>query len=224
MLVGSARPEASDAERAPLPTRQVLAAVARRGVPNLVEATVIPTILFFTVVTTIGAGAAMAAVLVWGYGAMLRRVLLRRRIPLLLVLATIGLTVRTSVGLASGSTFAYFVQPIATTVVLAGIFLGSVWIGRPVIARLAHDFCPLDTEVADRPAVIQLFVGLTVLWACVHLLTAATTFSMLLTLPVPAFVALKTIACAGITATAIVITVLWALRTVRREQLVFAVA
>ena len=72
--------------------------MARRGVPNLIESTIVPAILFFVLVTTIGAAIAMAAVLVWAYGAILRRVLRGDRIPAILVLATLGLTVRTLVG------------------------------------------------------------------------------------------------------------------------------
>ena len=101
------------------------------------------------------------------------------------------------------------------------IFAGSVVFGRPLIARLAHDFVPLHPEVADRPAIGRLFAGLTLLWAGVHVLTAATTFSLLVTLPVPLFVALKTGACAAISVVAIAITVVMSLRTARREQLVF---
>ncbi|MGZ4675691.1 MAG: VC0807 family protein [Acidimicrobiia bacterium] len=204
-----------------LHTRKVLTAVLRRGVPNLVEATLVPTVLFLSAGALWSPGVAMAVVLVWGFGAIGRRLVLRRRVPALLGLATVGLTVRTVVGLASGSTFAYFVQPVATTVALAAIFAGSVLVGRPVIARLAHDFVPLGPDVAERPAVAQLFAGLTMLWAGVHVLTAATTFSLLVTLPVPAFVALKTVACAAITVGAIAITVVMALRTARAEQLVF---
>jgi len=220
MLVG--RADDSEGETSPLHVPQVLAAVLRRGLPNLVEATLVPTVLFIVVVALIGPGAAMAAVLLWGFGAIGRRLLFHQRIPALLVLATVGLTVRTVVGLASGSTFAYFIQPVATTVALAAIFAGSAWLGRPVIARLAHDFVPLHPEVADRPAITRLFVGLTVLWAGVHLLTAATTFSLLVTLPVPLFVALKTAASMSISIAAIAITIVMALRTARREDLVFA--
>ncbi len=122
--------------------------MARRGLPNLIEATVIPAVMFFVIVKTISVPAAMAAVLVWAYAAILRRVVRGTKIPAILMLATLGLTVRTAVGLVSGSTFAYFIQPIATTVALAAVFLGSVAIGRPVIARLAHDFCPLAPDVA----------------------------------------------------------------------------
>ena len=99
-----------------------------------------------------------------------------------------------------------------------------ILLGRPVVARLAHDFCPIAPEVATRPAVVRLFAGLTVLWAGVHLLTAAATFGMLVSLPVPLFVILKTASGLGITGAAIVITVSWALRTARRERLQFAAA
>jgi hypothetical protein len=204
--------------------RSVLLAVARRGLPNIIEATIIPAILFFVIVSTIGAGVAMAVVLAWGYGAVARRLLWHKRVPTVLVLATVGLTVKTTVGLLLASTFAYFLQPVATASALAGVFLASVLVGRPVVARLAHDFCPIAPEVATRPAVVRLFAGLTVLWAGVHLLTAAATFGMLVSLPVPLFVILKTASGLGITAAAIVITVSWALRTARSEQLQFAVA
>ena len=63
---------------------------------------------------------------------------------------------------------------------------------------------------------------LTVLWAGVHLLTAATTLGMLMTMPVTTFVAVKTVTCLAITVSAIAVTILWALRTARREHLVFA--
>jgi intracellular septation protein A len=222
MLVAGAQPSSDCDHRQALAKRAVLLAVARRGLPKLIEATIAPAVLFFVMVTTLGAAAAMAAVLVWGYGAILRRVLRAEPIPTILVLATLGLTVKTLVGLLSGSTFAYLLQPVATTMVLAAVFLVSVLLGRPIIGRLAGDFCPLAPEVASRPGVARLFAGLTVLWACVHLLTATATLGMLVSMSVPMFVAVKTIACLAITVAAIVITISWALRTARSEQLVFA--
>lgn len=222
MLVAGGDTHVPSAARPRLAKRPILAAVARRGLPNIIEATLIPSALFIVLAATVGSGFAMGAVFVWSFGAILRRVVRRAPIPAILVLATTGLLVRTTVGLLSGSTFAYFIQPIATTVALAAIFLGSVVFGRPIIARLANDFCPLEPEVANRPAIVQLFAGLTVLWAGVHLLTAAATFGMLMTMSVPTFVALKTVTCLAITIAAIVITILWALRTAHHEHLVFA--
>jgi hypothetical protein len=72
--------------------------------------------------------------------------------------------------------------------------------------------------------VLRLFGGLTVLWAGVHVVTAAITFGMLVSMPVATFVAFKTVACLGVTIGAIVITIFWALRIVRSERLVFASA
>jgi hypothetical protein len=207
-----------------LPRRHVLAAVARRGLPGIIEASLVPSAIFVIVTGAFGAIAAMLAVLVWGYATMLRRALTGRRIPSLLVLAMFGLTIKTLVGVLSGSTFAYFLQPIATTVAIGALFFGSVLIGRPVIARIAHDFCPISPEVAARPSVTRLFAGLTLLWATVQLINAGATLGMLFSLPTTLFVVLKPAASLFISATAVTVTVCWALRTAHREELVFSKA
>jgi intracellular septation protein A len=218
MLVpGSAAVSAARAHRRP-----VLGAIARRSLPGVIEATLAPAIVFYVFNVTLNARSAMVAVLVWTYGAVARRRLLRRDVPTVLALASLVLTFRTGVGFVTGSTFAYFIQPVATTLVLAGVFLVSIAFDRPVVARFANDFCPLAPDVAARPRVVRLFVGLTLLWSAVHLVTAATTLAMLLSLPVDLFVPLKTAACLAITATAIVLTVTWSINVADREDLVFA--
>jgi len=204
------------------PRRPVLCAIARRSLPHVLEATLAPAIVFMVFDVAINPRSAMVAVLVWTYAAVVRRRLFQREVPTVLALASLALTVRTAIGFATGSTFAYFVQPVATTVVLAGVFLVSIALDRPVVARFANDFCPLAPDVAARPRVVRLFVGLTMLWSVVHLLTAATTLAMLLSLPVNLFVPLKTAACLAITATAIVLTVTWSVSVADREGLVFA--
>jgi hypothetical protein len=199
----------------------VLAALGRRSLPSLLEATVVPAILFYVFLVNIGPGPAMLAVLTWSYGAILRRRLGGKRIPTILLLAVLGLTVRTVLGVLSG-TFVYFMQPILTTLALAAVFLGSLCVGRPIIGRLAGDFCPLSPDIANRPAIVRLFTGLTLLWAGVHVLTAATTFGLLITLPTTTFVLLKSLVSLAITISAIVLTVSWSIRTARAEDLVMA--
>jgi uncharacterized protein DUF3159 len=208
--------------RSALPRRSVLAAVARRGLPGVLEASLVPSFIFVVVTATMGATIAMIAVLVWGYSNILRRAIRGRAVPSVLVLAMIGLTIKTLVGIASGSTFAYFVQPVATTVAVAAVFLGSVVIGRPLIGRIAHDFCPITPEVASRPAVVRLFAGLTILWAVVQLCNAGATLGMLVSMPTTLFVVLKPAASLALSATAVTITVCWALRIAHSEELVFA--
>jgi uncharacterized membrane protein len=200
---------------------RVLKMVGRRSLPSLIEATIIPTVLFYGFFVTVGAAAAMLAALVWSYGSVLRRVISGQRIPGVLQLAVAGLTVRTVVGLAGG-TFLYFLQPVATTLALALVFLTSLWFGRPMIARLASDFCPIHVDIADRPGVVRLFSGLTLMWAGVHLLSAGVTFALLMSLATPTFVAIKGFISLAITFTAVTFTIAWALRTARAENLVLA--
>ena len=199
-----------------------LVAIARRTVPHLLEATIVPAALFYVVLVRFGAGAAMVATLAWSYTALARRLLRGQRVPAILLLALGGLTARTAVGVLSGSAAMYFVQPVVTTGVMAAVFLGSIVVGRPVVAALAVDFCPVGPEVTTRPGVVRLFRRLTVLWAGVHVVTGAATLSMLLTLPLPAFVLYKTVACLALTGVGAGITVVMALRTVRAEGLVLA--
>lgn len=199
---------------------RVLKVLGRRSLPSLIEATIIPAILLYVFFATLGPVVAMLAVLSWSYGAVLRRVVRRQPIPGVLMLAVTALTVRTIVGIASG-TFLYFLQPVATTLVLAGIFVGSLFFGRPIIARMAGDFCPISPDIAERPAIVRLFAGLTLMWAGVHLLSAVTTFAMLTNLPTSTFIALKSVISLGITISAVAVTIHWSIRTARAENLVF---
>lgn len=215
-------PAHAQVDLAPPSTRGVLVALGRSSLPRLLEATVVPTIIFWIVLVTIGAAPAMIAVFAWMVFALGRRFVRGIEIPSLMLLATVGLCARTLIGVLSGSTFAYFVQPVATALALGAVFAGSAFIGQPVIGRLAADFCHLDADVARRPAVRSLFRGLTLMWAGVHVLTALSTFGMLVTLPTATYVALKTLVSLTITVTAIIATIMWSVRIAQREQLVLA--
>jgi hypothetical protein len=223
-MVSAAPADRPADERSSFSMRLVLLAVGRRSLPHLLEATLIPAFLFYISMMYLGTGAAMVIVLAWTFGAVFRRLVGGRRIPGVLLLATVGLTVRTLVGILSGSAFMYFIQPVATTVVLSGVFLASALVGRPLIARLAGDFCPMDDAIGQRPPVAELFSGLTLLWAGIHLLNAATTFGLLVSLPLHTFVAIKTGASLAITFAGILLTISWAMRIARSENLVFCPA
>lgn len=220
MLV-AARPESHASGHRPLSNVRVLKLVGRRSLPSLIEATLVPSALFYMFLVTMGPVEAMFAALAWSYGSLLRRLLSQQHIPGVLQLAIAALTVRTIVGLLTG-TFMYFLQPVATTLALSLLFLASLRFGRPMIARMASDFCPVDSEISARPAVVRLFSGLTLMWAGVHFVSAATTFAMLVSLPTTTFVASKSFVSLAITMSAVVFTVSWAMRTARSENLVFA--
>lgn len=197
--------------------RSVAAAVLRRGGPHVIEATVIPTALFYAGLLSGGLIAAYLAAAGWTYAALGRRLLRRDGVPPILVLGVIGITVRTVVAVLSHSSFVYFFQPVLGTVVMAGVFVGSVVVGRPLIGRLAHDFWPITDEEAARPAVCHLFRRLTLLWAGVHLASAALTLSLLLSLPVWLFLAVKQVAGLGLMVAAVFVTITASLRVARLE-------
>ncbi len=203
--------------------RVVIAAVTRRLLPYLVEATIVPTALFYLLlVTTSQLRWALVGALGWSYAAVLRRLLAGRAIPGLLVLATFGISVRTVVFLLSNNSFVYFVGPILRTMLTAGLFLGSVAVGRPLIARFAADFCPLTPDVQCRPAIARLFRRLTFMWAAVNALVAGASLALLLTVPVPLFVVTAAVSAWIVTCSGVVVTVVDCVGTARREGLVTA--
>jgi hypothetical protein len=202
----------------------VVAAVTRRLIPYLIEATLIPTLLFYAFLITFDLRWAFVAALGWCYTAVARRIVGRRPIPGLLVLGCLGITVRTVVYLLSGNAFVYFVQPILRTLVTAATFGLSVVIGQPLIARFASDFCPLSPDVRARPGIEQLFRRLTYLWAGVNALAAAVSLTLLLTVPTAIFVGTATVAAWSITCTGVVLTVSDSVRTARSEGLATAIA
>jgi hypothetical protein len=202
--------------------RGVVLAVARRGGPKLLEATIIPGALFYACLVTAGLGFAYLTAIGWIYGCVIRRLVQHRAIPSILILGAIGITVRTAVAVGSGSSFVYFAQPILGTVATGGVFLMSLFIGRPLIGRLAGDFWPITPEMAQNPRILALFRSLTILWAAVNLATATVTFCLLLYLPLATFVAVKQVSGLGITVSAIAVTIIWSHRIACREGVVTA--
>jgi intracellular septation protein A len=203
--------------------RAILWAVCRRLAPQLVEATLIPSVLFFACAALFGIWAAFLVALTWSYSALFRRFYTGQRVPALLLLATAGLSVRTFVALGSRSTFVYFFQPVVGTAVLGTVFLVSALIGRPLIARFAEDFCALEPDVACRPGVTRLYRRLTYLWAAVNFMAAATTLVLLQSLPLTTFVALRPVAMWVITGTGVVVTVTTAVRAAHHEGLLASI-
>ena len=130
-------PEDGDVSWRMDPSRlSVVKAVTRRMVPYLVEATLLPTALFYVFFITFGLRWAIVAAVGWTYAAVGRRIVSGRPIPGLLVLAVVGISVRTVVYLFNSNNFVYFFQPILRTVATAAFFALSVVVGRPLVARL----------------------------------------------------------------------------------------
>jgi uncharacterized membrane protein len=197
-----------------------LLGVARHSMPRVFEATLVPTALLYSSVKILGSvwPGAIAA-LIWAVLIIFGRALRSQRVPGILVLAAIGLAIRTAVAMASESTFIYFLQPIITSMVVAAIYLGTLWTDQPMIARLARDFCPLTEEVAQHPGVRRHFRRLTVMWSGVNIVNGAISLWLLLALQSSTFIAMKTLTVAVVTWSAVAVTVLASLRVCRTEGL-----
>jgi Protein of unknown function (DUF3159) len=173
----------------------------------VLEAVVVPLVVFYLVLILTGFRGALIAALAWSYLALARRIRRGERVSTLLVLGTTLLTVRTVVSFITGSAIVYFAQPMASAVVASLVLVCSAVIGRPFTQRFAHDFCPIDPELLARPRVRRFFIRISLLWATVLMLNAAMMFVLLLSASLPAFVLERTAITWGLTALAIFLSI-----------------
>jgi len=193
--------------------------LARRSFPQILEAMLVPLVLFYAALWALGPTGAICAALAWNYLALLRRIWRRERLPGVLLIATLGLTARSVLALASGnSLFVYFLQPSLATALLGGAFLLSVPLGRPLAEKLAHDFVPLPAWFVTRPRVHKLFVRISLLWALVSLANAAGTIALLVNVPITTYLAAKTGLSAFLTLGGIVVSSWWFRRGIRHSE------
>jgi hypothetical protein len=192
-----------------------LAALARHATPALLEATLIPLGLFYGGLHLFGLWGALLAALVWSYTALLRRLVTGRRVSGMLVLGIVGLTARTALALATGSAFLYFLQPTVGTGLVAGVFLGSVLLGRPLALRLATDFLPLPEALLARHGVRRFFQRVSLLWAAAFLANAGISLWLLVSQSLATFLWSRTVASLALTGLAVAVSTWWFRRSVR---------
>jgi len=199
--------------------RPHLGEIVRRVAQSLLVACVAPIALFYVVFATTGVWTAMAAALVWSYGAIAFRALTGRRTSGLLILTATVLTGRTLIALVASSTFLYFLQPIISDVVVGTTFLLSLASARPMVARLAGDFYPMDHELSLRPRIRKLFRNLTVMWATLCLSKALFVFWLLHSQSLDTFVLVQGVSAVTLNVLATAATIGAAVLVARKEGL-----
>ncbi len=165
--------------------------VLRHALPTLVESSIIPFIVFTVAMRWYGSTTALLCAIGWSLLALLRRLGQRRRVPALLVLGVAALAVRTVFSLLSGSLTLYFIQPQLTSVMVAGLFMGSVLIGKPLAWRLANDFLPLPVQALSDPVSGPAFGRLSMVWALLNLTKAGANVWSFRALSVEQYVVVK---------------------------------
>ena len=175
-----------------------------------------PGVLFYVVLVTAGFEGALLAALGWSVAALGHRLVRRRKVPTVLVLSVVLLGARTVIAYATGSAFLYFVQPTASTFLVAVVFLVTAVARRPIIERLAHDFCPLDPEMFSWPFVRRFFLRLSFLWCVVLATQAGFVLWLLLESSVRAFVLERSIVSAVLTLGGIALSTSWFVRVMNQ--------
>jgi hypothetical protein len=161
-----------------------------------------------------GAGMAAAAGMVW-LTAIARKVL-AGRIPCLLVVSGLVLTLQAALVLATGSVLLFLLQFPLANLALCVLFARTATAGQPLVARLAAEVVALRQPSAAHPGLDRFFRGVTWLWAGIF---AASTIGLVILLavePVPVFLLFTTVVTVAGVAVGTVLSVLWFVRMLRR--------
>lgn len=203
------------------PTLEIprLWAIVVHAAPRVIEGTLIPLGLFFLVFNVVGVWGALAAGLGWTYGAILVRLVARRRVTGILLIGALTGTARLALAVATNSVFLYFLQPTLGTALVGSAFLLSFTFRRPLAGRLARDFCPLPESFTGHPHVQQFFLRISLLWAAVFLANATLTLWLLFSQSISIYVLAKPFVSFGFTGVGVACSWLWFHRSMRRHGL-----
>jgi uncharacterized membrane protein len=201
------------------PARPQLKAILARTAASVATAVIAPAVLFCAALVVYNLDTALIAALGWMIGALCWRRGTGRPVSGLLVLALGIMAIKTAFTLVTGNTFVYFVQPVVVDAVVATVFVASVWTARPIVARIAPDFYPVDPALAARPSMRRLFRQLTLLWGVVIAIKGTITLWLLLSLSTVDFVLVKSSAIIALTLLAVAATVVLSAVVGRREGL-----
>jgi intracellular septation protein A len=183
--------------------------IVRKVFTTLALVSALPMAVFYVTMSLYGLrAAALATVSVYYVGLLLKA--LRHKPILAAAVLTAGLlSIRTVVMFLTGSAFVYFLQPVASTVGLATVIAASALAGRPVLDRLAHEFCPFPAELSVQLRKQGFFTRLSGVWSMAYLINAVGTIWLLRTMSVGGFVVVKSVLGPAMTITAVAVSLLY---------------
>ncbi|MEQ4208523.1 VC0807 family protein [Actinopolymorpha sp. B17G11] len=179
------------------------------------ESMIIPLALFYGILVSVGLQYALIGALSWAYLAVAVRLVQGGRPPALLLATAALATLQAGLTTAAGSPVVFLLQPTAATYLFAVALLITVPLDRPLIQRLAHDFCPLPPEVVSSAPLRRFFQRLSLLWASVLLINASVTLGLLLTTPTTWSVPVATAASLPVAAVGMFMSYAWFRSTLR---------
>jgi len=192
--------------------------ILRQVLTRVLLVSLLPMGVFYTSLTCFGLRTAALITATLYYGGLLSR-LLRRKPVLAAALFTAGfLALRIIVVFWTGSAFLYFIQPVIGTVAVATVFATSALAGRPVLDRLAHDFCPFSDELSTELRQARFFNWLSAVWATTYCVNAMGTIWLLTNASLNGFIVMKAVLGPVITLAAAVTSYLIFRWTMRRHD------
>jgi hypothetical protein len=192
--------------------------IARQALTRMLLVSLLPMAVFYVTLSAFGLRAAAVVTAGLYYIALLSRVVRRQPVLTAALLAAGLLSLRTVVVFCTGSAFLYFMQPVLGTVAVATVFAASAIAGRPVLDRLAHDFCPFPSELSTRLRQAHFFNWLSVVWAATYCLNAVGTVWLLTCASLHGFLVMKAVLGPVITLAAAATSYLVFRATMRGQQ------
>lgn len=192
--------------------------IAKRVGTTLLLVSLLPMAVFYTTLSLFGLRTAVLVTVGWYYAGMVANVVRRKPVLAASLLGAGLLSIRAVVTFITGSAFMYFLQPVAGTIATATFFAATAIAGRPVLDRLAHEFCPFPSELSMRLREDRFFSRLSVVWSLNYVINAVGTVWLLTSSSLTGFIVLKSTLGPAVTITAVAISYLIFRFTVRHQN------
>jgi uncharacterized membrane protein len=193
--------------------------ILRQVLTRAVIVSLLPMGVFYTTLSLAGVRAAALVTAALYYGGLVSRVIRRKPILAAAVLAAGLLGLRTIIVFCTGSAFLYFLQPVAGTVAVATTFAASAVVGRPILERLAHEFCPFTPELSEHLRSARFFNRISLVWTITYGVNAVGTVWLLTTASMHGFIVMKAVLGPVLTLTAASASYLLFVLTLRQRNL-----
>jgi hypothetical protein len=177
--------------------------IVKQVATTMLIVSLLPMAVFYATMTLFDVRTAALATVGLYYAGLLAK-LTRGKPILAAALVTAGLlSLRTVVMLCTGNAFVYFLQPVAGTIAVATAIAATALAGRPILDRLAHEFCPFPTELSHRLREARFFTRLSAVWTTTYVFNAVGTVWLLTNASLGGFILLKSAISPVVTATAV---------------------
>lgn len=193
--------------------------IVRKVFTTLALVSALPMAVFYTAFSLYGLRAAALATVSVYYAGLLLKVVRRKPILAAAFLTAGLLSIRTVIMFLTGSAFVYFLQPVAGTVALATVIAATALAGRPVLDRLAHEFCPFPADLSAHLRQHGFFARLSVVWSAAYLINALGTIWLLRTMTVGGFVVMRSVLGPALTITAVAASLLYFHLAMRNQNI-----